>query len=199
MNHTLTTPSRNVDWLLLPLLAFVMLATRMDHFGSAVAMPDASLALFFLAGFALRKPLWAGRIAFPALCILAAAIDYRAIAIQGVSSFCVTPAYGFLLPTYFAMWWAGRQSALLPLDSGTGWLRLAAFSCLGVSLAFLISNGSFYLFSGHVAAPNLADYGAGVMRYFPRYGLYSLGYIALGLVIGGAFCAVVRRELPRHG
>ncbi|KJS06658.1 MAG: hypothetical protein VR73_09950 [Gammaproteobacteria bacterium BRH_c0] len=197
MNHTHTTdttPARhNSHWLLLPGLAFVMLATRMDHFGSAVTLPDASLAVFFFAGFALHRPLWAGRAAFLALCGLAAAIDFWAIDSQGVSSFCVTPAYGFLLPTYFAMWWAGRQSAQLPLHTGAGWLRLALLAGCGVSAAFVISNGSFYLFSGYVTAPALADYAAGVARYFPRYAFYCLGYIALGLILRALLGAIVRR------
>ena len=199
MTDTLTAPTRNTFWLLLPLLALLMLATRMDHFGSAVALPDASLALFFFAGFALQNPPWAGRLAFAALCGLAAAIDYWAIAFQGVSGFCVTPAYGFLLPTYFAMWWAGRHSAQLPLHTGAGWLRLALLACIGVSAAFLISNGSFYLFSGYVTAPNLADYLAGVARYFPRYGLYCLGYIAMGLLLRALLGAIVHRAAPQHG
>ena len=36
------------------LLAVGMAATRFRHFGSAIHLPDASLAIFFLAGFYLR-------------------------------------------------------------------------------------------------------------------------------------------------
>src|SRR5690606_36139481 len=58
---------------ILALLAVVMLATRINHFG---ALPDASWAVFFIAGFYLRG--W-GRWAFPLLMALAVAIDYVVI------------------------------------------------------------------------------------------------------------------------
>ncbi|HLS97936.1 MAG: hypothetical protein WDA10_04750 [Porticoccaceae bacterium] len=197
------TPSpqgiRTSPWLLLILPVALMLATRMDHFGSALHLPDGSLAAFFFAGLLLR-----GRpraLAFPLLCALAGAIDYWAIAVGGVSSFCVTPAYGFLLPTYFALWWAGRTGARLDLAQGAAWLRLGTLATLGVLAAFLISNGSFYLFSGYVAAPGVADYLQGVTRYLPHYAGYGLGYIALGLVLCRAFGLGTRHGagVARHG
>ena len=77
------------------LLAAVMAATRFHHFGSAISLPDASLAIFFLAGFYLRSPLlFAGFLAEAAL------VDYLAITYGGVSDWCISPAYVFLIPTY---------------------------------------------------------------------------------------------------
>ncbi|MCK9564274.1 MAG: hypothetical protein M0R02_16290 [Bacteroidales bacterium] len=184
-------------WLLFALPCLLMLATRMEHFGSAVRLPDASLAAFFFAGFLLREN-W--RIsAFPVLCILAVVIDYWAITMRGVSSFCVTPAYGFLLPTYFTLWWAGRYSAQLSLSHLAGWLKLALAAGLAVSLAFAISNGSFYLFSGYITAPNVIDYMAGVARYYPRYAFYGISYIALSMVLWTVFWPLTSRRLVDHG
>lgn len=199
MNRSTTVSNPAGQWLLFALLAFVMLATRMDHFGSAVQLPDASVALFFFAGLVLHADFRVGRLAFAALCVLAAAIDYVAIHYQGASSYCVTPAYGFLLPAYFAMWWAGRQGALRPHHTSADWLHLTLLGSFGVSLAFLISNGSFYLFSGYVTAPSVMDYFAGVTLYFPRYALYSLGYIAIGIVVRALLIAVARKGVLHHG
>ena len=39
------------------LFALVMIATRFNHFGDALHLPDASMALFFLGGLYLRKHL----------------------------------------------------------------------------------------------------------------------------------------------
>ena len=153
--------------LLLPIL---MLATRMDHFGSAVTLPDASLAIFFLAGFYLRR--FAGFILF---CALAAAIDYWAITAQGVSDFCVTGAYGFLLPTYLAVWWAGRWASLNTDDK----VLLISATIVSLLVAFLISNGSYYLFSGHFDRLYLVEYTSRVVQYLPRYLVSPLGYLSV--------------------
>ncbi|HLS98056.1 MAG TPA: hypothetical protein VK018_04980 [Porticoccaceae bacterium] len=197
MNSTPDTHAPGATWLPLAVPVLLMLATRMDHFGSALRLPDASLAAFFFAGLLLRgQP---GTLAFPFLCALAGAIDYWAITEKGVSAFCVTPAYGFLLPTYFALWWAGRTGAHLDLAQGAGWLRLGSLATLAVLTAFVISNGSFYLFSGYVTTPGIADYLAGVARYLPHYAGYGLGYIALGLVLYRTLGPGLRHGVRTHG
>ena len=152
------------------LLVLVMLATRMDHFGSAVTLPDASLAIFFLAGFYLRP-----FAAFILFCALAAGIDYWAITAQGVSDFCVTWAYGFLLPTYLAVWWAGRWASLNTDDK----VLLISATIVSLLVAFLISNGSYYLFSGHFDKLDIVEYTGRVVQYLPRYLLAPLGYISV--------------------
>ena len=96
-------------------LALLIAATRSHHFATALHLPDASWAVFFLAGFYLR-PLWM----FPALMALAGVSDYMAIAWFGVSDFCMSPAYGFLLLAYGALWIAtediDRRQRELPRD-----------------------------------------------------------------------------------
>ena len=59
-------------------LAALMAATRVHHFSTALHLPDASLAVFLLAGFYL--PRWA----FPALLVEAGLVDYLAINIAMV-------------------------------------------------------------------------------------------------------------------
>lgn len=91
---------------LLAVFALLMVATRFHHFGTALHLPDASMAVFFLAGLYLRRHL-----AFVGFMVLAVALDWAAISYAGVSDFCVTPAYSFLLPAYAALWYGGRWYA----------------------------------------------------------------------------------------
>ncbi len=154
-------------------LAALMAATRMHHFGSALHLPDASLAVFLLAGFFIASPLL-----FAGLLLEAGALDYAAIAHLGVNDYCVTPAYGFLIPTYAVVWFAGRYYARIHQQS---WRSLGIFSGIAfaaVSVAFIISEGAFYLFSGRQPGMGLAEYGAQMAQYFPLYMTGALLYLA---------------------
>ncbi|MEQ1487479.1 MAG: hypothetical protein ABL920_03220 [Methylotenera sp.] len=144
-------------------LAMLIITTRGHHFASINLLPSASLAVFFLAGLYLR-PTWA----FAALLALCAGLDFYSIKFAGTSGFCVTPAYGFLLPAYGVMWLAGRwfakqysfaSKALLPL---VGSVAVAAF------VSELFSSGGFYFFGGRYAEPTFAVFGERLMKYFPQ-------------------------------
>jgi hypothetical protein len=162
---------------ILAVLAVLMAATRFHHTGTPWALPDASLAVFFLGGFYSG-----GLLPFAGLLIEAGLVDYWAIAHAGVSDYCVTPAYGFLIPTYAAMWWAGQWSARMPVAGLLGLSRIAAALLVSTMLAFLISNGSFFVFSGRLAGADGLDYSLGVARDFPTYLGAALAYS--GLVMG---------------
>lgn len=154
-------------------LMALMAATRFHHFGTPFALPDATLAIFFLAG------LWlGGRYLFALLLVEAGLIDYLAISKLGVSDFCVSQAYVFLIPTYAAMWLGGkycrRFTTLSPLALATRFAILV----VAASLAFLISNGSFFLLSGRYPAGNWAQYLEGFTMYYPAYMISTLGYAA---------------------
>ena len=160
------------------LLALLMVATRFHHFGSATHLPDASLAVFFLGGFYLRRPALFG-------CYLAEAalIDYLAITLGGVSDWCVTPAYAFLIPTYASLWlggvWYARRHRM-------EWRTLAPFFgavALGASAAFLISNGSFYLLSGYFPEMSWIEYASRVAKYFAPYASAAVAYIVFAAAL----------------
>lgn len=170
-----------------------MLATRSDHFGSAISLPDASLAVFFMAGLYFRK-LWL----FLGLCTLAAASDYWAIEHRGVSSFCVTAAYGFLLPTYYVMWWAGQRAATLPLSGWQSGLTLLALTVVATSAAFFISSGSFYLLAPYFSSTSIAEFAQRTAAYYPRYTGYTLGYLVLGLAVYFGLNGFAQQENKRH-
>lgn len=145
-------------------LAALMAATRMHHFGSPLHLPDASLAVFLLTGFFISSPLF-----FAGLLLEAGALDYVAITHLGVSDYCVTPAYWFLIPTYAVLWYAGRHYARIHQYSLRSLGIFAAISFAAVSVAFLISNGAFYVFSGRFAEMGMAEYAARVAQYYGPY------------------------------
>jgi len=150
----LSNPQRTI---LLTLLLIVMVATRANHFA---IVPDASWAVFFVAGFYLRN--WT-RWVFPLLMALAVAVDYFVITAQGLSfwqHYCVSPGYWFLLPAYFSLWMGG---AWLQRYSGGSirWRTLglmAASLFVAVVVCQLFSQGGFYWLSDTVANPTVAGW-----------------------------------------
>ncbi len=173
--QTLTIPKQLVpkQLLIVLLLAAVMLATRFHHFGSAVNLPDASLAVFFLAGFYLRPLLF-----FPLFVVEAGLIDYATIS-GGVSDWCVSPAYWFLIPTYASLWLAGRWYAHRHTATWRTMTPLAVALCAGTSVAFLISNSSFYLLSGYFGRMSPGEYAGQVAYYYPPYVAMTVFYVGL--------------------
>ena len=168
---------------ILTALALLMAATRYNHFGSSVSLPDASLAVFLLAGFFLARLSWPALLVFVLLLLEAGGIDYYAINVAGVSDWCVTPAYWFLIPTYASMWLGGSWFAARQQNN---WRSLALFggvSWLATTAAFLISNASFFLLSGRYSEMSAAEYAGKVAQYYPPYWSGSLMYLALASVI----------------
>lgn len=163
------------ELLVLMLLLAAMWSTRFHYLDPAIDLPDASWAVFFLAGVLTRH--WA----IPALLLLnAGAIDYLAL-LDGVSSYCVTPAYPFLIPTYLTLWACGRWVPLAQLGSAQSLVRAAIALTLGVVGAFVISNASFYALAGYFEEMSALAYANAVARYFPGYLMSTALYSALAL------------------
>ena len=125
-------------------LMFLMAVTRFHHFGTSIFLPDASVAVFFLAG------LWVG---------------------------------GRNLFITLAGQWSARYSHL----TVSGALSQLVTLGLATSSAFLISNGSFFLLSDHVAEASWAQYLDGVLRYYPSYLLATLVYAVVVIVLVNFF------------
>lgn len=173
------------------LLGLVMAATRFHHFGSAMSLPDASLAVFFLAGFYLRPTLF-----FAIFLAEAGLIDYLAINVGGVSDYCVSPAYWFLIPSYACLWYGGRWLAERYELAWRGLVLLIGALIIATSAAFLISDASFYLLSGRFPDLNWIQYAERVARYYPAYTLNTLAYV---LFATGLHVLVVRIAALRTG
>ncbi|GAB4354210.1 MAG: hypothetical protein ACPW60_13910 [Methylohalobius sp. ZOD2] len=157
-------------WGLLALMA----ATRFHHFGDFQTLPDASLAVFFLSGLLI-----ADRRLFPVLLAAAGLIDYLAVAHAGVSDWCVTPAYLFLIPTYTALWLGGRWSRRFALDEAAGLARTLVALLASTLVAFLISNTSFYALSGYFNGTDFESYSVRMIPYLTPYVAAPLAYAAL--------------------
>jgi hypothetical protein len=168
--------SRNTQTLIGLSLMAVMLATRFHHFGDALHLPDASWALFFLAGFYL-SPLW-----LAALMVQAVAIDVAAVGWMGVSGYCLTPAYAALQVAHLALWGGGRLAARQHADVA-GLARMAGIALASAGVAFVLSNGSFYWFGGRVADTSLAQFGQTFVDYGPRFVAAMMLYLAVAALL----------------
>jgi hypothetical protein len=185
------------------LLAVLMAATRFDHFGSAVSLPDASYAVFFLGGLYLSRFARASVAAFSVLIIEAGLIDYYATSVQGISDWCMSPAYWFLIPTYASLWLGGRWSALPNamnghVMKGKGLTALALAAWAASSFAFAFSNATFYLFSGRFADMSATEYASRVAQYYVSYVSMALFYIACAVAIHMAVEIISRQRVQSH-
>lgn len=184
-------------------LATLMAATRFNHFGSAVSLPDASLAVFFLGGLYLSRSVRGSMMIFAALILEAGCIDYYATAVQGVSDWCMTPAYWFLIPTYASLWLAGHWCAPRKMVSGRAMEsrelpRLVLGAWASGSFAFIFSNAAFYLFSGRFAGMGVLEYAAKVAQYYVPYVSVALLYISCAVAIHMAAEIISRQRAHAH-
>ncbi len=154
-------------------LIFLMILTRYSHL-RPLGLPSATLAIFFIAGVYLRKFI------FPAVLIgCTGLIDY--FSVQGGPAWCITPAYGFLIPTYLALWFGGKRFQTLEI---TQWNQAASMTitlAICTTLAFMISNGSFYALSGHEVYENMnfTEYAQRQASRFPGYLIKPFVYVSI--------------------
>jgi hypothetical protein len=178
-------------------LVLLMLATRsnlISHFGTNLFLPDASMAVFLLAGF-----FFASRLFFGALMVLAVVIDYVAIAKFGVNDYCVTPAYWALIPTYAVLWLGGRFYARSHQFTWPSLATFAAVSLASVSVAFLISNASFYLLAGYFSQMSALDYASVVSQYYLSYVAGAVVYLLVAVVIYAVAHTRAEAKRSQHG
>jgi hypothetical protein len=161
----------------------VMTATRFHHTSDWLHLPDASMAVFFLGGLALRQHGY-----FVALWGVSVAIDWAAVSLAGVSDFCITAAYAALPAAYGVLWYAGRayharvrpEVASLSIAWGLG--------TLAAVLSFLISNGAFYWWGGRYTDPHWAQYLQRAWQWGPLFVRTTALYVAV--VLAAAWCVL---------
>jgi hypothetical protein len=175
------------------LLTLLMLVTRGHHDFTPVHLPDASWAIFFLVGLYLR-PGWL----FPGFFLLAAGMDYVAITWGGVSSFCVTGAYLFLVPAYGALWFAGRSYTSWAALSRRDLAPLVLYALAGTLLCELISSGGFFFFSGRFVEPSLGEFAGRLATYLPGNLVNQTLYLGLAAVVHGLF-SLLRDKVGQAG
>lgn len=170
------------------LLMLLMAVTRSHHFDSLDHLPDASLAAFLLAGFYLPLA------AFPALLVVAGLADYFAFNYAGVSDWCFSPAYWFLIPTYAVLFYAGRFYAARHSQTWHGLALFATTAFVATSAAFMISSGSFFLFSGRFAEMTALQYAVSVAKYYVPYLISAFLYLSLAVGVQVVMANLAKRS-----
>jgi len=163
-------------------LVSLMALTRFNHFGSSAVLPDASYAIFFLGGLYLGRTR-AALMLLAMLLVEAALIDYYAINFRGVSGWCVTSAYGFLVFAYSSLWFVGRWYAPRHDLTGKSLLGLLGAAIAAGSLAFVIANVSFYLLAGYFGRMSVWKYTSSVAQYFGPYVEVATMYIGCAVIV----------------
>lgn len=143
-----TIPNPKIASAIMLILALIMLATRAFHVASALHLPDATWALFFLAGIYL------GFASFGILLLEAVAIDVIFL-LNGGNDYCFSIAYGFLVIAYLALWLGGSWVARLRREGISLLLTGVAAWFVASGAAYLLTNGSFYWLSGKAINPSL--------------------------------------------
>jgi hypothetical protein len=169
-------------------LALTMVATRGQHLAAVGFLPDASWAVFFLAGVYLGAA-WT----FWGLNALALGLDLAAVTWGGVSGFCLSPAYLLLLPAHGVLWMAGRWYAGRHRNDWRTLLPLGASLLAAAVAAEVLASGGFYLLSGRFAEPTLAELVGRLAAYFPAsmealvlyVGMAGLVHVVLAVAAGG--------------
>lgn len=174
--------------ILLSLLAF----TRGSHVGDSFSLPDATLAVMLLGGMLLQRSAW-----FGLMIAVAVVVDAFAVGVAGVSSYCLSPAYWALLPTYATMWLGGRW--LAKQSEAFAPLPFIAVASVTTSLAFVISTYSFFLFSGKFPEAPLFEVMQHGWEYYPAYLGFTLMYLGVAWLAQRASHGMINvpQSLPR--
>jgi len=172
-----------VPWLLSFGLLALLIGTRSQfvvehlHFAPAFRAPDATLAVFFLAG------LWIASAPFTIVLLGAAALADQIAFAGGVPDWCLTAAYVCLIPAYLVMWFAGRYCRGVDLMSPAGAAKLVGALVVGCFIEFVISSGSFFLWSGYFPTMSASEYWSKTIGYYPSYLGWAAVYIAAALAV----------------
>lgn len=166
-------------------LAVLMAATRIHHFGVGSIAPDASTAVFFLAGLMLASPLY-----LLIFSTLAVALDMVALGPLAVSDACMSAGYWLLFAGYAALWFAGRWARAGARVNFAGAANLLLLASIGVFVFFVLSNVGYY-FGSEYASLAAQEYATRVSRYLPFYWLVTIAYAAAGITV---FALVTRKR-----
>ncbi|WP_077340248.1 hypothetical protein [Pseudocolwellia agarivorans] len=162
------------------LLTLLMIATRGNHFSTFNSLPSASTAVFFLAGMYLRKvkDFWF-------FYILSITIDLASSFYRGQFGDCLTASYPALAFSYAAMFAAGYyvRPDWSQQNMITNIVKVSVALIIASSIAFFISNGSYYAFSGKFPDLSWAEYATRVNKYFFKSVSNPVFYVATGIVM----------------
>jgi hypothetical protein len=175
-------------WALPTALVLLLVGTRSQfvvehlHFAPWLRAPDATIAVFFLAG------LWIASVPLVVVLLAASALSDQLAFANGISDWCFTPAYACLIPAYLTMWFAGRLCRQTNFLSIKGAVTLVGALVVACGIEFVISSGSFFLWSGYFADMTAGEYWSRTVHYYPSY----LGWAAVYVVAAFAIATAIQ-------
>ena len=173
-------------------LTALMVVTRSGHLGTAWSPPDATWAVLYIAGFYFGRD-W--RWALPALLCTAMAVDFIVIRDFGVSSYCVTVAYVFMLPAYAALWSAGAWMRRAYRHEPADLARWVASLGLAGSLCFFLTNATFYWLGGRITNPSLAGWWHSFTHWYPGFVGVPFVYAGIAGLLHAALARPARAQV----
>ncbi|MDP2560433.1 hypothetical protein [Psychrobium sp. 1_MG-2023] len=180
----------------LAILTVLMLVTRTHHFASFDQLPSASTAIFFLAGMYLRR-----LSAFWFFYLLSITLDLSSAYVRGDFSSCLSPSYPLLALSYALMFGAGfyakpnwQHSALL-----INIIKLTLVLYAATTVAFFISNGSYYAFSGRFEPLSWQAYSMRFDKYYLRSITNPVFYVVVATAIHFVIARLLVKPSPTHG
>lgn len=154
----------------------LILLTRMNHFGDHVYLPDATIAALFLGGLLITRSSWL------ALAIAAAfGMDFYALGFKGVSDYCMSLGYWGLIPTYAAVWGAGRW--LAKREQPFAAIPYSTVALAAASVAFVLSNAFWYSFSDKVNTLTVVEFTQRVAQYYTPYVGFAMMYLGIAWLV----------------
>lgn len=160
-------------------LTVLLVGTSADHFGP---LPNAAWAVFFLAGFYVGATRWV----LPALILCALATDYFTVTASGQSFWthhCVSVAYWLLVPAYASLWYGGTWLRSRYRPEPRVLLTAAVAVLASFTVAFTLTNGGFYWFSGRYTQPHWAEFVERYVFYYPSYLSTMLAYTGFAALL----------------
>ena len=178
--------TQNATLIGMALIALILL-TRSSHFGTSFLLPDATLAALFLIGMFMQKARW-----LVTAITVAFAVDFYALGFAGISDYCMSLGYWGLIPTYAMVWGAGRYIA--KQDKPFALHVFVPAALITTSLAFVLSNAFWYVFSDKVSSLTIAEFSARVAQYFSPYLGYTAFYLGVAWLTQAAFQKLADRQ-----
>jgi hypothetical protein len=157
-----------------------MLVTRGNHFSTFNDLPSASIAIFFLAGMYLRTINY-----FWFFYILSIIIDLSSSYFRGSFGDCLTASYPALAFSYATMFAVGFY-ARVNWSKHTTFINLTKIALalfIASSIAFFISNGSYYTLSGKLTNLSWAEYATSVDKYYLKSMFNPIFYVSTAVLI----------------
>ncbi|OKY25697.1 MULTISPECIES: hypothetical protein [Thalassotalea] len=180
MKSVNTTYSKSLFIGIFITLILLMLATRTHHFSSLNHLPSASIAIFFLAGMYLRNIS-----VFWFFYLLTVGIDLGSSYFRGQFGDCITTSYPALVLSYGVMFMVGYYTKPKWQEGSlfNNVLKVALGLFIASTIAFFISNGSYYTLSGKFTDLSWAEYATRVDKYYLRYLSNPMVYVICALII----------------